>query len=452
MKKREFLAVGGAVPLMVAGCGGSGSGTAQLRLVNASVGYPSLGLLVNTTPATTTDVAYGSASPFAGVPAGSVTTTLTTTTNGIVTNLPVVTRTLNKDARYTMVAYGFSNAPKSVLILENQVAPATGYASFNILNTSVDIGAVDIYLLAPGQDLTDTAPVASSVAGVTQSVFVQITAGTYEVVVTGANSVASGTTDIRLTTPAITLADQQIATLILTPGASGVLANGMMLTQAVDGTVTNYPNTVARVRAVASTGLSGTISVMAGGTALMTDVPSPNFTDYAEVTATGVPTAQVDGVDVVVTIGIGQTIPDTTLVPGCDYTIVVYGPEATPSAELFLDDNRLPASPTGVKVRLLNAVLSTTPTSLPLTLNVNATSVATGINEGAMSPYAEVPALAQSVVSVNSGFTLVVPNDGVNTGVTYTLSAGNIYTMVVAGQGTTSDVTGVRYNFSGARR
>lgn len=455
MKKREFLemlAVGGAVPLTVAGCGGDGSGSTQLRLVNASVGYANLGLLVNTTQATTSDVAYGSAGPFAGVPAGSVTTTLTTTTNGVVTNLPAVTRTLSKDVRYSLVAYGFSNEPKSVLILENQSAPDTGYAAFNVLNTSLDVGAVDVYLLSAGQGLTDAAPVASSVTGVSQSVFVQITAGTYTVVIVGSGSVQSGTTDTRLTIANVSLADQQIATLILTPGPSGVLANGILLTQASDGAVVNYPNTLCRVRAVGSTGLSGTISVAAGGQALMTNVPSPNFTGYANVTAGGAPTVQVDNVDVPVVIGPGQTLTSTTLAAGSDYTIVVYGEETSPVAELFLDDNRLPASATGVKVRLLNAVLSTSPTSLPLTLNVNATSVATDIIEGAMSPYAEVPAIAQSVVSVNSGFALVVPNDGVNTGVTYTLSAGNIYTMVVAGEGTISDVSGIRYNFSGARR
>ena len=37
MNKREFLAMGGAVPLMLAGCGGSGTGSAPVRLVNASV-------------------------------------------------------------------------------------------------------------------------------------------------------------------------------------------------------------------------------------------------------------------------------------------------------------------------------------------------------------------------------------------------------------------------------
>jgi len=66
MNKREFLVVGGAVPLMLAGCG-SGTGSAPVRLVNASVGYPNLGFMVESTQATSSDVAYGNASPFENV-------------------------------------------------------------------------------------------------------------------------------------------------------------------------------------------------------------------------------------------------------------------------------------------------------------------------------------------------------------------------------------------------
>ena len=77
MKKREFLAMGGAVPLMLAGCGGKGTGSAPVRLVNASVGYPLLGFMVESTQATTADVAYGATSPYENVQAGAVGLTLT---------------------------------------------------------------------------------------------------------------------------------------------------------------------------------------------------------------------------------------------------------------------------------------------------------------------------------------------------------------------------------------
>src|SRR5471030_2127423 len=86
MKKREFLAMGGAVPLMLAGCGGSGSGSAPVRLVNASVGYEGpLGFMDESTQITT-GVTYGNASAFSNIEAGSVHLTLTTTVNGAETS------------------------------------------------------------------------------------------------------------------------------------------------------------------------------------------------------------------------------------------------------------------------------------------------------------------------------------------------------------------------------
>jgi hypothetical protein len=427
MKKREFLAMTGAVPLMVAGCGGSGSGTAQMRLVNASVGYPNLGLLVNTTQATSTDVAYGSASPFAGVPAGSVTTTLTTTNNGVVTNLPFTSRTLSKDARYSMVAYGFSNAPKSVLILENQAAPNSGYASINVLNTSTDIGAVDVYVTT-GASISGLAPLAPNVTGVSQSVFVQITAGTYTITVTGAGKPA----DVRQTIANVQLSDQQIATLILTPGQSGVLANSILLTQGTTGTVTNYPNGFARIRAIAATGNTGLVSVLVGAQIVASSLPSPNFSKYVLVPAPAntVPVVKTDTVpSVPVVVGGGQTITTTNLVAGADYTLLVYGAPANPQAYLFFDDNRLPNSPTNCKVRLLNGLIASPPLLLTLNINSSADNVVSDVPAGEVSPYDEVaaPLSVQSSVTVTSGFQSI--GNAINT----VLQAGNMYTMLVAG-------------------
>ena len=83
MKKREFLAVGGAVPLMLAGCG-SGSGSAPVRLVNASVGYETPGLgFQDESNQIVTGITYGNASAYSNVQAGSVSLTLTTTINGV---------------------------------------------------------------------------------------------------------------------------------------------------------------------------------------------------------------------------------------------------------------------------------------------------------------------------------------------------------------------------------
>jgi hypothetical protein len=433
MKKREFLAMGGALPLMVAGCGGSGSGTAQMRLVNASIGYPALGLVVNTTQATSSDVPYGNVSPFAGVPGGAVTTTLTTTTSGVVTDLLSTTRTLSGGSSYTLVGYGYSTAPKSVLIIENQVAPDAGYASFNVLNTSVDVGAVDVYL-SPTADLT-TAPIATSINGVSQSVFSQITAGTYVLTVVGAGSVGRGAPDIRLQVSGIQLVDQQIATLIISPGASGVLANGILLTQGASGTAVPLLNKNSRVLAVAATGNSGMVAV-AG---VLSSIVSPATSNtYVQLPAGAAPLVTVD------------TVPLAsagTMVPGFDYTLLVYrDPAGVPHATLIADDNRLPLTVTGCKVRLLNAVYDPDTTNLlPLTLQVNGATVASNVAAASASSFLEVTALASSLISLKSNFTPILDDE------TITLSPGSIYTELVVGEGSPVNTTEISKNFVSAR-
>ena len=257
MNKREFLAMGGAVPLMLAGCGGSGSGSAPVRLVNASVGYPALGFMVQSTQETTSDVAYGKASAFINVEAGSVGLTLTTGTppTSVTT---AQTRNINKDNRYSLVAYGLPDELRMALIVESTVVPDAGKANINVLNTSVDIGPVDVYLSA-AKDFVNPTLIASSVSANVnapgQTSFAPTVAGSYFITVVGASS--KGLTDVRFqTATAVTLTALEVLTVILTPGESGILANAILLTQgtaAVSDPTSNQPNTTARIRAVTAT-------------------------------------------------------------------------------------------------------------------------------------------------------------------------------------------------------
>src|ERR1700743_2094042 len=106
MKKREFLAMGGAVPLVLAGCG-SGSGSAPTRLVNASVGYPTAMGFMDESKQITTGVTYGNASPYFNIEAGTVHLTLTTTVGGAETSATAAQlRTVTHDQRYSLAAYG----------------------------------------------------------------------------------------------------------------------------------------------------------------------------------------------------------------------------------------------------------------------------------------------------------------------------------------------------------
>lgn len=429
MKKREFLAMGGAVPLMLAGCGGDSTGSAPVRLVNASVGYSSLGFMVDTTQATSADVAYGAASPFETVQAGSVTTALTVTSGSTVTSVSSTTRTLSKDSRYSLIAYGFASELKSVLLPESTTTPDTGKANINILNTSVDVGSVDVYVSqTSGSDLSLATLIASSVGGVTTSSFFSLLPGSYYITVVGANSVAEGKSDFRFqSSSAVTVKALQIITVILTPGTSGTLANAIVLTQgtASDTGAVSFLNSTARIRAATAVPASTTVSVISNSTStpvtVLAATAASEYSPYAVVTTGAPPTVTVDGTEVAVTGSL------TTLAAGGDYTLLIYtdASGANPVVTMIKDDNTAPVSTSGVKFRLINLAYNNRTLSLGMT--VNGLTVASGVTFGTASVYQEVttPQTTNSVVEILSGATELKSRSLV-------LTAGNSFTEVVA--------------------
>ena len=451
MKKREFLAMGGAVPLMLAGCGGNGSGNAPTRLVNASVGYPSAMGFMDESNQITTGITYGNSSPYFNIQAGSVHLTLTTTVGGSETSATAAQlRTVNKDQRYSLVAYGILNELRLALVAESNDTPDAGTASVNVLNTSVDIGAVDVYL-SKDKTLAVSTLIASSVqaniGSPAQSPFAtDIQPDNYYVTVVGAGSVAQGISDVRFQTPvAITLAALQVLTVILTPGVSGVLANAILLTQGTQGTAVSYMNTTARVRAV--TAVPGLATSVIGATAtgtVVTVLPAnatQKLSNYFVVTTGGAPTVTVGGTAIPVTMD----DPTSTATPpaqitaalsaGGDYTILVYlNGSNSPTAKLIEDNNTAPTTAQGVKFRLIN--LASDNQGLQLSMKVNGISVAQNIPYATASSYTEVPNVPQTTNSVAE----VTDGPAVLTSHTQVMALDNIFTDIVVSVPTSGPV------------
>lgn len=419
MKKREFLSLGGAVPLMLAGCGSGGGGSAQIRLLNASVGYSALDLTVNSTSVTTGHVAYGQVSDYTTVGDGSQSTVVVDTSGTTSSNLLTQTRTLTKDGKYTLIVYGFQGNPKTVQMTETQTAPATGFASLSILNTSTDVGTVDVYF-TPTADISQATAVAHNVTAVSQSSFSSVGAGTYTVTITAANQ----RQDVRLVVPGVTLSDQQICTLVITPGPGGVLAQALLLTNS-SSTVVQLTGTVSRIRLVPGLGDGAGASLSVGGTTVQTINSSPNIGSYVLVPAGSTPAITVNGAAVAVVAD--QNLTSTQLVAGTDYTVVVYGATAAgATAKLIKDINTRPLTSTNIKARLIHLINNDTN---DLTLQVNSGAVATNVpygsdfSAGSTASYAEVPASSSTSIILSQN---LVP---IYTPATLPTYAGYIYTM-----------------------
>ena len=442
MKKREFLAMGGAMPLMMAGCGGHGAGSAPTRLVNASVGYQTAMGFMDESTQITTGVTYGESSPYFNIEAGTVHLTLTTTVSGAEQAATAAQlRTVNRDQRYSLVAYGILDELRLALVAEYTQTLDANTAAVNVLNTSADIGGVDVYL-SPGKSLAVSTLIAQNVVATTtspnQSQFaLDIQPGSYYITVVGTGDI----NDLRFQTPvAISLASLQVMTIILTPGTSGVLANAILLTQGTQGTAVSYMNTTARIRGV--TAIQGsTVSIIGADASgdvvsVLPGSSTPKLSEYF-VVATGKPPAVTVGGTAIDPNTIMMDDPTSTAVPppqvvaalsaGGDYTMMVYTDgSGHPVARLLEDNNTAPTTAAGVKFRLIN--LAADNQGLLLSMKVNGIGVAQNIPYTVASDYREVPNMppqtSNSIAEVDEGATFLLQHN-------QPMPLGNIFTEIV---------------------
>lgn len=384
MNKRHLLGCLISLPLVLAGCGGgSDAEDAQVRVLNVSPGYASLDLYVDD-DLQVEAAAYGSATSFKSVPSGDVTTVLTS--NGSTTELLSQSRTLSSGDKYSIIAFGWEGALKSVIVKEDEDAADAGKSKVSVFNGAADAGELDVYLTGEDELLSAATPVASSVDGAASSAYSEINSGTYRLRVTAADD----SEDVRLDVSGVTLDARSVVTLVLSPGSSGVLVNAMKMVQG--GSVVKHFNTQARARVVAAVGGTGTVSLSAGATTLATGSKSPTIRDYVLMDAGELSVATtVNG-----TALASQTM---TVEAGSDVTFLVTGSGATDAQTVLIsDDNRLPTSTTKYKLRLVHA--SPAYQSDGLTLTVDYTAVASDLAFASASSFSSLTANSSASLEV----------------------------------------------------
>ncbi|HSI49636.1 MAG TPA: DUF4397 domain-containing protein [Ideonella sp.] len=419
MKKRTLLGLLAVLPLsLLTACGSSDSGgSTSARLINASPGYSSLDLYVKD-DLKVSAVGFGTVSDFHDVASGDVTTALTV--SGSATELLTQSRTFSGSDKYSVVAYGWDGALKSAVITENEDDADSGKTKYSVLNTSSDAGSVDVYLTAQDDDLASASAVRASVDGGTRSAFSIVTSGTYRLRVTAAGN----TDDVRLDVPGVVLPSKGVMTLILTPTPGGLLVNGMSLQQG--GGLTQQYTTKARVRVVAATSDASAITSTIGDVTLADGLYTSEVGSYALVDAGSVTVhTSANGAEFsTLTLSLGA---------GTDTTLAVTGVSGANPVAVIVDDNRLPASSTNYKVRMLH--LSNTLASTNLTMSVAATPVVSNLGFRAIrSPAYESKTGSTSTVKVkvsspSTGVTVYSSGDNDTSG--DNALAKGVYTMFV---------------------
>lgn len=371
---------------LLSACGGSGgdsedSGSAQLRLVNASSAYAGLDLKHGDN-SLASGVAYGAASAYASAQAGSSLVALVQSGGNTLSSLYP---SLSKDAHYSIISYGWAGAMKSTVLQENEEAPAENYSKLMVLNLAPEAGALDVYLTQNIDELANVSPAMSAVAGGSSSGYYTLTSGSYRLRLSGSGRQG----DLRLDIPSITLSSKQVATLVVTPTQGGVLVNGLLLTQ--QGGLSTYGASKARARVVAALADSAELTATLDSVTLMPRSVAPNIGEYQLVDA-GTPTLNLS-VN-------GRTLPVSTpaMSAGNDYTLLVWGEAAAPQLSVLSDDNRLPAAGSA-KFRMINGVARL---NAGLTLSLDYSAIASNVQPGSVSGSSTVTASTSSLLHVSS--------------------------------------------------
>lgn len=404
-----------AVALAVAACGGTSDDdedTAYLRVVNATSDLASMDLY------TGSDLRFSAvdvktASDYIGLAA--TTYNMRVHAAGGDTILTSADRSLSGAAHQTLVVYGRDGALKSALLSDEESAPTSGTAKVRVFNTSSEPGTLDVYFTSSTADLDASTP-ALTVSGAYFSAYTEINKGTYRLRITGSGD----TTDLRLDLSSITLADQQVLTLLLTPGESGVLVHALALNQ--QGTLNAMDNPHARLRVVAAVGSNGSVSAAVGGTTLASAQRSPSVGGYALVPAG--PQTFAASVN-------GTALVDTTVTTtaGADATLLFYGNPSAPQYKLLADDNRPPASTSKSRLRLVHGVGGL---GSGLTLTLNYGVVVNDQAEGTASTPVAVTAGSSNTIEVSSPLS----SSALYSGTDLTLAAQGVYTLFMLGGST----------------
>jgi hypothetical protein len=328
------------------------------------------------------DVAYGSASAYAAFDADTYTVALRNAGAGA--NLQSASRTLRKDTRYSLVAYGWAGALQTLLLTEDEDAPASGTARLRVLNTAADAGSVDVYVGAAADTVEQMALLAAGVEAGASSDFSDLDSGSYRLVVTAAGDTA----DVRLDAPAVAVDSRQVATLVVLPTRGGVLVDALLAPRAA--AVSLVVNSRARVRVAAAVGGNANVSAVAGGTTLTGGTRAPSVGAYTAVAAgTLALDVRVDGVAV--------SADALQATGGGDYTVLVHGTAAAPAVTVLSDDNRLPLSSANYKIRLVHAVAEL---AGGLSLEVDFTALASDVTYASASPYVARAAVNDAALRV----------------------------------------------------
>jgi Domain of unknown function (DUF4397) len=348
--------------------------------------------------------------------------TIQSVVEGAISNLILTTVVALGEANYTYIIFGPITQPIGQLYDDTFLDPGAGNFNLRVINAAAGIGAVDVYLTAPGADLNQVSATVSNVAYAGFSAFGAVPIGTLELRIT-----PSGSKDVIFDSQPLTYGERNAFEIVVYSRGSGVLPNVALL--AIDGVGNGVllNSQLAQFKVINASIVGSPLNVLFDGTLQLSNIPFTGSTSYQRTTAA----AHTLSVQATSTPGSNLLTFTPTLVPATDSSIVLEGPAGALTATILNDDN-LPPGPGNARVRVVNA--SADIPSLDVFINFSKQITALPQNSGAYS--LELKADSTTGTSFQFSFNVAGTSQTVLTLPAVTLIGGRTYSIYVAGQGT----------------
>jgi hypothetical protein len=197
--------------IFTAGCGDDGK--SLLRVVHASPDAPNVDVVVDG-KGVLSNVPYETASDYLTVSAGSrkIEVRATGTSQDVIN----ATVSLSRNKYYTVLAVDKVANIAPLVLTDDNAPPASGQIKLRLVHASPTAGPVDIYVEAPGTDITGVSPTLTNVPFKAASDYLAVAAGSYEVYVT-----PTGTKTVALDSGSLALSAGQIRTAVALDAPGG---------------------------------------------------------------------------------------------------------------------------------------------------------------------------------------------------------------------------------------
>jgi hypothetical protein len=420
-----------AAALILGGCNtGNGvvtvaSTQSQLRVVNL---IPNAGAPINVTiddNPLVSGLNFESLVPYQTINAVSnsnPTRTIKATVESAVAQLIITTVAPIGEAQYSYIMYGPITAPKARLYDDTFTDPGAGNFNLRVINAAAGIGAVDVYLTAPGADLNLVAPSVSGAVYDSVGGFATIPFGNLQLRVT-----PTGSKSVIYDAPPQNYVERSAVDVVVYTRGSSTLANVVVLNIDSTGNGSFFNNLLAQFKVVNASTVASALNVFFDGALKLSNIPVTGATGYQRSTS-GAHTLTVEA-----TAAPGATLLtySPVLTPAMDSSIVLEGSAGALQA-ITLADNNLPPGPGNAKVRVVNA--SADVAAIDVFVNFSKQLSAVPRNSGAYA----IELAADSVTGTTFQFSFIVAGttQTLLTLPSVTLIGTRNYTIYVVGPGT----------------